>query len=222
MPILDSSELAIYAPEVDLSGMSLVAALASIQLLLEGPQGAQRPLGLTEYNEIKEVRTRVQTVQLSYWPIMDTPEPVLKARTGNVMGRFNRPIPLGDWVDLDSPLDLIDHTGQVNLSRLSRLQGGFTEINAIYTSGLDFSVSTTDADAIEIKRLVGHFLDYQQNDLSALGISSYSADHEGKFTIASPSSSSSGTSGKPNLGSTSDMLNVLLQSVQKYRPRGVI
>ena len=229
MAIITEAELAIFAPQVQMSGPLLTASLASIQLLLEGPMGAQRPLELTEYNEIKDVRQKMQMVQLSYWPIVDLPEPILRVRTGNVQTRFSRSVPLGDWITLENPLDYMDHTGQVNLSRAG--VGGFgfgggglaTEINAIYTSGFDFSVGTTDPDAIGIKQLVGHILDYQQNDLMALGISAYSADHEGKFTIRAPASSGSkGDSSKPNVGDTSDLVNVLLTAVHKYRPRGVI
>ena len=227
MPILTEAELSVYAPDVTLTGVILAAKLAAIQAILEGPKGAQRSLELTEYNEIKDVRKRLQTCQLSYWPIVDDPLPVIQIRTGNVLTRYNSPVALGEWVEIDNPLDFLDHTGQVNLSRAS---GGFrlgtgeaTQINAVYTSGLDFSVGTTDPDAIQIKQLAAAILDFQENDITALGVSSYSADHEGKFTIRAPSSGGSvGGGSVPNVGDSSDFISSMLLLVHKYRPRGVI
>lgn len=230
MAILTEPELPIYAPDVTLTGPALTAAIAMIQLTLEGPKGAQRPLELTEFTEIIPINFKLQTAQLSYWPIAQTPEPAIEVRFGNVQNRFRNPLGLSDWFEVQDPVTYLDATGQINFSRSSVLVGNFsrlsnaTELRAVYTAGFDFAVGSTDPAVIAIKAIAGFILDYQQNDPSALGVTTYAADDEGRFTLRSSASvrSGSGSSGSANIADNAAQVNNQLASLHKYRPRGVI
>jgi hypothetical protein len=174
MAILTSEDAAIYFPGLSLSGNALTGAIAAAQRLAESPKGAGRPLEQQQFTEIKKVNRSTQTVQLSYWPIADSPAPIIETRYGNVGNHYGHMIGLSQWVVRSPHTYILDSTGKLNLnvsqdSSFSRTgQTEATEVRATYTGGFDFSGSGYDVD--QIKSAVSGILATQQQASYASGV----------------------------------------------------
>lgn len=153
--ILTSADKLLYFPDLNLSGSYLSAAILRAQVTAEGALGANRPLSLQQYTEIKPLNRRLQTCQLSRCPIVANPTPTIEARCGNTVDGWGRTHPATRWQLLEAAQYRIEfETGRLMLN------SGFTEIRATYTSGFDFT-GDDDPKVREIKTAVASILLYQ-------------------------------------------------------------
>lgn len=198
-----------------LTGDALVAAIAYLQLAMEGPSGANRPLEVTSFTETLPVNVQLQTVRLSYLPVLSSPAPVFQIRTGNYLNRLYNPVSLSNWQTLQSGQYVFDQlTGQISLNfslpSFGRAASPATELKATYSSGYNFS-SKTDKDVLALKAIAGKILEYQQST-AAQGIKEIDVDGEVKVAYATPSQGLNAIAGSIPEG--------FLLQLRKYRPRG--
>lgn len=215
MAILTSSDISIYAPSVTLEGDALTGVITQAQALAESSLGANRPLELTEFTEVKRVNRSLQTVYLSYFPVAASPVPLLSVRFGNVRSRFGRPVGISDWHELSADDYELDPTGQLNLSQSSAFWARAvstgsvsTEIKATYIAGFDFTVDSYEVR--QIKSVVGSVIAFQQSEGSGQGLKSF--DYDGEYKKSFFGNSDYMYSAPPGL----------LSQLHKYRPKGVI
>ncbi len=153
--MLTSADKALYFPDLNLSGSYLNAALLRAQVMAEGALGANRPLSLQQYTEVKPLNQRLQTCQLSRCPIAADPTPTIEARYGNTVDGWGRTHLATRW----QLLEATQYTIEFETGRLM-LNGNFTEIRATYTSGFDFT-QDDDPKVQAIKTAVASILLYQ-------------------------------------------------------------
>ncbi|MBW4580716.1 MAG: hypothetical protein KME42_14215 [Tildeniella nuda ZEHNDER 1965/U140] len=204
----------IYAPSVTLTDDALTGAISFLQALVEGTEGANRPLALTQFEEILEVNRNLQTVRLSYLPIAVSPVIALQYRSGNYLNHHYRPVGTSAWQSMTGNNYILDRsTGQINLNAEwldswgRRGASPATEVTAVYTAGYDF---TTDSyDVQQIKALFGQLLTYQQS-ARFFGFESVDVDQEVAVKMAP-------TATVPVIA---QIPKSLLLPFKKYRPRG--
>ncbi len=209
MAILSESDKAKYFPTVTLEGIALEGAIASLQAILEGASGANRPLEVAQFTEIKRLNVIAQTVQLSYVPVLTVPTPIVKARVSTA----------ADWVTLGTDEYRIDETGRLVIlstapagsptrSRWERHPGSnqwrFSEIWLQYYSGLDFSVDVFPISLL--KAAAGQALTYLTTNHAFQGITSYESFQE--YTVRYGTQALAG-----------ELPSAMLSIFQKYRPR---
>ncbi len=204
----------VYAPSVTLGSDALEGAIAFLQALVEGPEGANRPLALTQFEETLPLNRNLQTARLSYLPIAVEPPPVFTYRAGNFLNRYYRPVGVGAWQTMSGNNYILDQsTGQINLRVEWQDSWGrsgaspATELKAVYTAGYDF---TSDSyDVTQIKALFGQLLIYQQGNRFQ-GYQSVDVDQEIAVTYAN-------TATAPQVA---QIPKSMLLPFKKYRPRG--
>lgn len=151
--ILTAADKPLYFPDCPLSGSALTAAIARAQMTAESAKGANRPLELQAFSEIRPISRTSQTCQLSRFPVVELPAPVLKARSRGFKDGFGRIAPATDWQALSADSYTIDYeTGAVHLVHTSFGRGWntpLTELQATYSSGFDFSIVTPETQAIK-------------------------------------------------------------------------
>lgn len=211
MAILSLADLAIYAPTVTITGPALTGAILRAQILAEGPMGAHRPLELQQFIETKRLNVKLGTCLLSYTPVAVVPAPVIEIRQGNYVDSYGREHGITDWEVVSANGYQIDpETSTLNLllgslDDYGRLSARYpNEARLTYTSGFDFTLSTTKIN--EIKAAVGAILEYT----SALGGQrQYTKSIKGLDEAVTFSG-----------GSLADELEPWFLILKKYEPRG--
>ena len=250
MPILTPGSPEIPSSLQCLDIDRLTVAIANAQRMAESTLGAGRPLALTEFKEILSVNKVMQTAQLSYWPIVNDPPPVVEVRQSTTL-HYGRSLGTSQWHrlqgaepilnELGTPtLDdegnptftqaeyLIDEDGKLHLGR-GFVGSGFgrstpyqtDEVRVTYTSGFDFSVDTYEVG--QIKTAIATIMQAQSSDQYKTNVLKVTIDKE-----ASGSYGSSGGGG--NRKNAIDILSKpgglgLVESMmflKKYAPRGML
>ncbi|EKU98116.1 hypothetical protein Lepto7375DRAFT_7377 [Leptolyngbya sp. PCC 7375] len=214
MAILTTQELATYAPTVaNATEVDILIAQAAIESWLGFPIEQQERI------EILQLTTRSKTTQLSYYPITETPAPVIEVRQGNERDRFDRQSVVTDWFTLEAGDYILDATGLLSLNILnSAVSFGFnlikaTDLRATYTAGLDFTQDTPEIKAL--KAATGQILTYQASDRFKSGITEIRVDNQ----FQKKWGSSSGSNGMSAAGQTPELF---FRPFQKYKPRSGI
>lgn len=184
MAILVPSEKDIYFPHVNLVGDALTGAIRRAQMVAEGYWGANRPLELTSFTEIKSLSHNYQTAQLTYVPVKTTPVPTVEVRLGKFTDGFGRSFAPNEWTAIAATEWQLEYDiGEFFLKSQNQLYRS-TEIKVSYTAGFDFSIDSPEIR--EIKAAVGGILSYLESlpgkhvtNLNAVGIT-YTGEF-GKF-----------------------------------------
>jgi hypothetical protein len=147
-----------YTKGITLTGDDLLVAIAQAQAIIESPNGANRPLDITEKKEILTTNGRLQNVYLSWKPVLLDPAIIVRGRYGKVKSPYGEVIPASDWETI---------TGfRVDDNELTVLSNsfctGYSELEITYSSGFDFT-DTTNPDVEYIKRHTGILLTYMQS-----------------------------------------------------------
>lgn len=209
---------------VDLSADQMQALIVSAQRMAESALGAGRPLETTEFSQILPVAKVMQTAQLSYWPIADTPTPVIEIRqaTTTIYGRSQG---TSDWYTLDESQYILDDTGKLHLNR-GHAGSGFNrsatftadEVRATYTSGFDFSVSSYEVE--QIKNAVLAIALAQTSQQYQNNVSRITVNDEVTVQYGSTSDTSGGTSPLAILSNPAGLsLKEAMLFLRKYAPR---
>jgi hypothetical protein len=131
MAILTPTDLALLAPELDLDPGAIMSTIQQAQMIIEGPDGANRPLEIQEFTETPVLNGR-GFCKLSRLPIIEgqdtivdgvvtvpNPTPVTVAIRGErMMYSFGFVTPLSDnqWVVLDPDYYEVDYDlGEIRL-----------------------------------------------------------------------------------------------------------
>ena len=206
--ILTEADKPIYFPDIPLHGPTLLGAIYRACTIAESVQGAGRPLEQQSHTELLRLNRLLQTCTLTRSPIVETPAPIIEARTGNFRDGFGRPVPLAPWATLSSDDYVLDYeTGLLSLSRYTasyfgRIGTPATEVRATYTAGFDFAVDTPEVRAIKIA--VASILRFQNSpSFQGLGEVRVEGEYSVRYTATVP-------------GSVPD---ALLLPLRKYRPR---
>lgn len=180
--ILTEDDLPFYAPGVNLTSDALVGALYYLQAIVEGDAGAGRPIELEQRSETGDVQLGPQSFFLQHFPIViDVDHPIeVKVRSGgNVQDVFRRPLPVGQWVVLESTDYILDIDNRVFLDYTSigllnagwsahgaygfdttyrSVRSGFSTYQATYWAGFDFTVDSPVVN--KLKSAAGAILTY--------------------------------------------------------------
>lgn len=131
MAILTPTDLALLAPDLDLDPGAIMSTIQQAQMIIEGPDGANRPLEIQEFTETPVLNGR-GFCKLSRLPIVEgqdtvvdgvvtvpNPTPVTVAIRGErMMYSFGFGTPLSDnqWVVLDPAYYEVDYViGEIRL-----------------------------------------------------------------------------------------------------------
>jgi hypothetical protein len=218
--ILAPADLATFAPGVSVA--TATAAISQAQATVEGPAGANRPLEKQVFTEILNVSSiRLQALYLTRLPIDFGSAITIEVRAGNVLQSYGRPASLGAWQTLTADQYNLDTTGQLSLNigisgftgsrgfYRGRSQGGIsTEVRATYTTGLDFSGSSSEITAL--KYALGQIIVFQNSKAFKSGVSEIDLFRRVKTKFQLPEASSNSLSRTP-----AD----LLFPFKKYQPR---
>jgi hypothetical protein len=211
--ILDITELSQYAPSlVDNPSASGIIALS--QSLIESSQGANRPLEIREYQEIKKINRLHQNVFCSYTPIVATETLTIEVRFATQTTRFGRMVNLSDWIEIPPSNYILDSGGRISFNKVFNLNLGNIpdEAKLTYQSGFDFS-DNSNPEVLTLKTMFGQVLEYTQSN-SFKGIKKI--DISGEVSVEYNSSSNLDAS-----DSAYKVPNNLLLAFKKYQPRGV-
>jgi len=221
MAILTIDDLDIYLPSLSDGNIAEIeSAMATAQFWAESYLGANRPLELTEFVEIKTLNNARQTTQLSYLPIVSSPEPIIKYRHGGNSTSLKEEVLISDWVTADSKDYVIDRNGRLHLTtnginQWGRYTGNPTQIEATYTSGFDFA-DTDNPNAVAIKRSLASIVAFTQSQ-QAKGIQSY--EEVGAYRVTFQSTSSASNSSSKAAGVSGTIPEIYLFPFKKYAPR---
>ena len=220
MAILTPADLLTYAPSVP-AALAL-GAISQAQATAEGPAGANRPLEKQVFTEILRVSSvRLQSLYLTRLPIDFEAAITIQVRTGNVLQSYGRPMPLGNWQTLTSDQYNLDPTGQLSLNiGTSNFYGAYgfyggrsqsrisTEVQATYTTGLDFSGSS--AEVVALKYALGQVIEFQNSAAFKTGVTEIDLFRRTKVKFQLPETIGNSSSRTP-----AD----LLFPFKKYQPR---
>lgn len=209
MAILTSDELSSYAPSL-VGNANADQLILVAQAFVESPQGANRKLELTEYQEIKRINQFKKNVFCSYLPIASDPALVLEVRYNNQPTLFGRQSSVTDWQTVTDDKYIIDKHGKINFR--SVLNYGYyafpNEAQMTYTAGFDFT--SDDAEVITIKTLLGQILEYQQKDI-----------YKGRQSLSISGEASVANAFFTGLKQPYQIPDSLILPFKKYRPVGL-
>ncbi len=175
MAILTISDVSKYAPNVTLTGDTLIGAIELAQSVIESDQGCNRPIEITSFKELLTVNTKTQSLWLSYTPIAISSEMNVKVRTGgNIQDRFRRYLPPSNWMILNSDQYLLDANGQIHLVNINLFSNFnycttlFSTAEVVYSAGIDFD--TDNSVTRSLKASAGKILDYVVNSGAFQGV----------------------------------------------------
>ncbi|MEL6853656.1 MAG: hypothetical protein AAFO83_00945 [Cyanobacteria bacterium J06607_13] len=178
MPILSTSDKSTYFPEVDLQGSALLAALTTAQVVVEGYQGANRPLEVRKVTQAPQVDGD-GIAMLSDMPVLvstDSQPIKVQIRGHGVIDPYRLSAQQSQWIDLTGDLDYQIDLERGELRLTSRYAAAFVDRNATggsrrspsspitpaqlrieYYSGFDFT-DDTDPDVRAIKAATAQVL----------------------------------------------------------------
>lgn len=212
MAILTEADIAIYAPTITATGAVLDAQIAIIQAAMESPNGANRPLELQSFVDVRKLNRATQSIYLRYLPIAENPALTVEVRVAHSRDQYHHLSGVDDWEMLSSDEWILNETGRLDLdaalnrfgfSRQPSKSASATEIRATYTSGFDFSASNPDTNLI--KAIAGQALTYQSSSKNS-GVKRQKVD--GEYEVEWETGSSAGT-----------FPDSMFLSLKKYAPR---
>lgn len=169
--ILTPEDLDTFASGINLSENAVLGAIYAMQAIVESP-GAGRELELLERKEKINIDLNAQSFYFSYFPLVMTPEPIVKIRIGgNLNDSWGRAVPPGSWAVVPPECYTLDVDGQLHLGTaafpwypangfpgyqgIQQLYGTVAELT--YTSGLDFT-QVENPEIIKLKASAGMIL----------------------------------------------------------------
>jgi hypothetical protein len=239
MAILTPTDLALLAPELDIDPGSILATVQQAQMMVEGPDGANRPLEIQEFTETPVLNGR-GFCKLSRLPVIEGEEtPVTVAIRGQRMfAAFGFHTSNNQWFVLDTTQYEVDYElGEIRLlgGNFSGLASTFSsygrrsnyssrpfhrptqerqpaEMRITYTTGFDFQAANLSHEAQQIKYATAGIAKLQQSPL-ATGLKQYNMNDFYSVTYGAD------TAGLTAASQTSTLMEDLLKIVKKYRPR---
>jgi hypothetical protein len=241
LSILTPTDLALLAPELDVDPGSITAVCQQAQMIIEGPDGANRPLEIHEFTETPVLNGK-GFCKLSRLPIIegeDTPVTVA-IRGQRMLASFGLPLSDNQWITLteDSEYEVDYDLGEIRL-----LHGNFSghysswssyggrrsnyssrpfrrptqerqpaEMRITYTTGFDFQAASLSHEAQQIKYAAAGVAKLQQSPLIS-GLKQYNLNDFYSVTYGSDGAQMGATSQNRTL------MQDLLMVVRKYRPR---
>jgi hypothetical protein len=194
--ILVAGDKTTYFPDVTVTGVALDGLLQLTQTIIEGGDGANRPLELAQRIELAQIHQSDRYLRLSHYPIASVTE--VKIRKS----------PNPDWTILAPANYLLDVDGQLNFRSLNSQFGRYfnlQEAQVTYQAGFDFT-SMTDLDVLQIKATAGRICSW----IFANGV----------LGLASVSTQTSTTSDQ-KVYQGSSYLSLFLAPIRRYRARPV-
>ena len=152
--ILTEDDYQEYTKGVTLTGDDLLVAIAQAQAIIESPNGANRPLDITQKTEILKLNGGLQNAYLSWRYIVEDPAPLVWGRTGKMRNSYGEIIPASDW---ESITDF-----RLDDNEISIIGSCYSEIKVTYSSGFDFT-DITNPDVLYLKQHTGILLTYMQS-----------------------------------------------------------
>ncbi len=233
MSWLSPEDCLIYAPNIILAEDALLSAIEISQMVVEGVNGADRPLSVTSFTKVVTIPEN-NRILLPITPLLEDPAPVVKLRGSDLAPRFGR-YSSQDWEELNEDNYVIDYdNNEIALLGLNRLFYEHSGVNPAlrayrrpptaphrtrqakitYSSGFDFTQNTPEANRLKmaLASIVALRTSAQSQGVKSLEIS----DEEYKVTYASQSdymgisSQGGGVNGSP--------INELLSIFKKYKP----
>lgn len=241
MAILTPTDLALLAPELDVDPGSITAIIQQAQMMVEGPDGANRPLEIQEFTETPVLNGK-GFCKLSRLPIIEGEStPVTVAIRGQrMLASFGLPLSDNQWVVLTegSEYEVDYDLGEIRLlygnfngyysswSAYGGRRSNYTtrpfrrptqerqpaEMRITYTTGFDFQAANLSHEAQQIKYATAGIAKLQQSPL-ATGLKQYNMTDFYSITYGADSASMASTSQSRTL------MQDLLMIVKKYRPR---
>lgn len=235
MSWLSPEECLLYAPSINLSGDALQTAIEISQMVVEGVNGADRPLSATSITKVIKI-PQDNRILLPITPLLATPAPVVKLRGSDLAPRFGS-YSSQEWEVLSNDSYVVDYdNNEIALLGLNRLfyrtnssanannfrrnqrqptaPHGQRQVKITYSSGIDFTQNTPEANRLKmaLASIVALRTSAQSQGVKSVDIS----DEEYKVVYASQSdymgisSQGGGVNGSP--------INELLSIFKKYKP----
>ena len=157
--ILTEDDYSEYTKGVTLTGDDLLVAIAQAQAIIESPNGANRPLDITQKTEILKLNGGLQNAYLSWRYIAEDPAPLVWGRYGKMQNSYGEIIPASDW---ESITDFRLDDNEISIVGSSCRWNGYSEIKVTYSSGFDFT-DITNPDVLYLKQHTGILLTYMQS-----------------------------------------------------------
>lgn len=232
MPWLSNQDCISYAPSITLTGEPLTTAITLAQSLVEGVNGSNRPLALTEFTKILSIPNTGRVI-VPIRPLLPSPAPVIELRGSDTPPRFGV-YSLQEWELLTLDKDYIidydnNEVGLLSLSRVLRHEYfyhvGFRrysrsptvprikkQLKVTYYSGFNFTSNAEEV--VTLKRALASIVAIRTSPQSQ-GVKSVDVSDE-KYKVEYASQSDYlGISGNKTSGSP---INELLSIFRKYRP----
>ena len=233
MSWLTPEDCLIYAPNTTLTGDALQTAIDISQMIVEGVNGADRPLSITAITKVIKIPEN-NRILLPITPLLDDPAPVVKLRGTDLAPRFGR-YSGQEWEELNEDNYIVDYdNNEIALLGLNKLfygqsfstgfnrgyrrppttPSGQRQVKVTYSSGFDFTQNTPETNRLKmaLASIVALRTSAQSQGVKSVEIS----DEEYKVTYASQSdylgisSQGGGVNGSP--------INELLSIFKKYKP----
>ena len=232
MPWLSNQECLQYAPGITLTGEPLTTAIALAQSLVEGINGANRPLEITQYKKILTIPNTGRVI-VPIRPMLSTPAPVVELRGSDTPPRFGV-YSIQEWepliLDKDYKLDYDNneisllalsrvlqheyyyHTGFRRYSRNPTVPRVKKQLKITYSSGINFAA--TSETVVNLKRSLAAIVALRASPQSQ-GVKSVDVSDDSYSVEYASQSDYLGISGNKTNGSP---INELLSIFRKYRP----
>jgi len=235
MSWLSPEECLEYAPNMTLSGAALQTAIDISQMIVEGVNGADRPLSATSFTKVIKI-PQDNRILLPITPLLDDPAPVVRLRGSDLAPRFGS-YSSQEWEVLSNDNYIVDYdnneiallglnrlfyrtNSSANVGKFRRQQRqptaplGQRQVKITYSSGVDFTADTPEANRLKmaLASIVALRTSAQSQGVKSVEIS----DEEYKVIYASQSdymgisSQGGGVNGSP--------INELLSIFKKYKP----
>ena len=240
MAILTPVDLALLAPDLDVDPGSITAVIQQAQMLVEGADGANRPLEINQFTETPVLNGN-GFCKLSRLPILEGESyPVsVSIRGRRLLSSFGLPLSDNQWITLEASSYEFDYSlGEVRLlggnfgglgSNWSSFAGHRNrylsrpfrrpteeriapEMRISYYTGFDFQASELSHEAQQIKYATAGIAKLQQSPLAS-GLKQYNLTDFYSVTYSTDAASVAASSKNKTL------LEDLLTIVRKYRPR---
>jgi len=239
--ILTPTDLALLAPDLETEPGQVNAIIQQAQMMVEGPNGANRPLEIQEFTETPVLNGRGYC-KLSRLPILEGEAyPVtVEIRGRRMLANFGIPLADNQWITLSENSDYeVDYVlGEIRI--LHANAGGIDstwsyyggrrsiystrpfrrpteertapEMRIKYTTGFDFQSESLSHDGQQIKYATAAIAKLQQSPLAS-GLKQYMLNDFYSVTYSADSAS------MMTSGADKTLLEDLLMVVKKYRPR---
>jgi len=221
--ILTTTDATTLVPSLSSLDTNTLGAMVNyINYLVESPEGANRPLGITKWTEKIRLTLKLQNCYLAYHPLIlndQTNYPYsFKVRIADALNYYGRAVPVQPWLSLDNTMIQIDDDSQVSLFLTQAYFYNYpefsqsirtiaTEMLASYYAGFNLVPLTSNPDPVvyNLKMAAGEIIKYYTSKLYA-GIGSLSVPFD-EFDISFNQK-----------GSPYQVPDYLLAPFRKYKP----